>query len=643
MIREVYINNQLIDIEADNVAGYIFTSPIFRDISMIVSNRTTTYKIPKTTNNLAIFGQSENPDVQSLAPYREHSFREDRDGLPFIQGVCRLLKTAEKELELVVYWGNSEKLQVLKDIKLTDLKGNSPAVEGIDYVIWNDSFNFLSAPDQDSTLGFLKIDFGRGVDEKRFIHPCVNVQYILNLIKRSTGITIDYPSRFKEEFRHKWLPLIDKNANGITWASGKYHAQAYPKGIENLLLANFSYLRLSDSPSPLITQERWGTVVNVSKQASVEIGNARLTIKIDDIPVGETYELTLNLAKYLGEGVYDKRIVTMKPTSEGYAADFGLIVNPLKYDSQSDEKVCLMVAYRVAGSDRWRQLDSRFQLVESELPLMIEVRAKELEFGDRYPVIPNLPDLSVLDFLKSLMSMYGLFTYHDFKVDADVVKFVSIDDMYSYKNKDDKVNNPEGYQALDWTNKLLLVNGNRMKLEYTYGIYAQKNYLKYKNDKDVTINANGFIEVDNQGLEPEKNLIEIPYSPSYNVMDVQENSYARIPLYDEDDNYSSVGVRILNEGEGYKVGVGGEEGLKSALFDDKLKFSNLIAKHYSKYQAVLKYPVVVECAVYLSDAELHLFREIYPIYIDGVYYMPISVTVQTNGIANCKLIKMPPM
>lgn len=71
-IREVYIDEQQIDIENDNAAGYIFTSPIFRDITKILSNRTTTYKVPKTQRNLTIFGLSNNPDVYSIFPYREH-------------------------------------------------------------------------------------------------------------------------------------------------------------------------------------------------------------------------------------------------------------------------------------------------------------------------------------------------------------------------------------------------------------------------------------------------------------------------------------------------------------------------------------------------------------------------------------------
>ncbi len=88
-----------------------------------------------------------------------------------------------------------------------------------------------------------------------------------------------------------------------------------------------------------------------------------------------------------------------------------------------------------------------------------------------------------------------------------------------------------------------------------------------------------------------------------------------------------------------------KEVYKSASFDDSLKFggtNGLLNKYYSGYQAILNRPIVAEFNVKLSDIELHLFKEINPIYIDGSYYMPITVTVQTNGVVNCKAIKMPP-
>ena len=89
MIREVYIDNKLVDVENNSATGYIFSSPIFRDISYIMSNRTTTYKLPKTSHNLTIFGLSDNPDVVSDFPYMIHDLKEYREGILFIKGECR--------------------------------------------------------------------------------------------------------------------------------------------------------------------------------------------------------------------------------------------------------------------------------------------------------------------------------------------------------------------------------------------------------------------------------------------------------------------------------------------------------------------------------------------------------------------------
>lgn len=646
MIREVYINNQLIDIESDNVAGFIFSSPIFRDISKITSNRSTTYKIPKTTKNLAIFGLADNPDViftkeDTKSPYREHSFKEDRDGLPFISGVCYYLKTSEKEIELAVFWGNSEKLQALKDAKLRDLRwkekdykdDNGNEIQGFRYLYWGEGQGFLPATKKLNS-GFLKVDFGKGVGDIRNVHPCVNVQYILDLIKSSTGISIDYPDEFKDEFSRKWFPLVSKTANSITWDQGnRYHVNAHITAIDVVYPSRVGVFRFGDNDNHIIKPADYGSVIVAKQNSIVEVAGSFLVVRAKTRPSVGEYEMKLIATRYIDGNVYDEKIVEMRNDNDGYVAVFNLVNNPISFKSSNDENICLKALYRLKNqSDNWKYLGDDFEVVQNPTTsgFRVSVKYEEVQFGDRYPIINNLPDLSVIDFLKSLMSMYGLFTYHNFKVAPDTVKFVSIDEMFSYKK-----------DAYDWTNKLILINGSQMRIEYTYGEYARKNKLKYKNDKDVSINADGYIEVDNQMLTETKDLVELPYSPSHNTADEFGNKFAIIPLYDNEGNYSSVGVRILNEGEYYKEGQGA---LKSASFDEFLYFSGiegLIKTFYSKYQAVMLYPIVIECSAYLSDVELHQFSENNAVYIDGVYYMPITVTVQTNGITNCKLIKMP--
>lgn len=82
----------------------------------------------------------------------------------------------------------------------------------------------------------------------------------------------------------------------------------------------------------------------------------------------------------------------------------------------------------------------------------------------------------------------------------------------------------------------------------------------------------------------------------------------------------------------------------SAYYDETLKFSGkkgLLNEYYTAFQLILRRPVIAECYVYLSDLELHTYREAYPVYIDGTYYMPVNVTVGTDSLAVCQLIRMP--
>lgn len=121
MNREVYIDNQLVDITENSAAGYMFTSPIFRDITKILANRTTTYKIPRTIKNARILGFAGMVDVNTDFPYQVHDLEEWRNGLLFIRGKCTLLKVAKKDFELSVIWGNTVNMLRLKDLKLRDL------------------------------------------------------------------------------------------------------------------------------------------------------------------------------------------------------------------------------------------------------------------------------------------------------------------------------------------------------------------------------------------------------------------------------------------------------------------------------------------------------------------------------------------
>lgn len=615
-IREVYIDEQQIDIENDNAAGYIFTSPIFRDITKILSNRTTTYKVPKTQRNLTIFGLSNYPDVYSIFPYREHTFEEIRDGLTFIKGVCTLLKSGEDDLELSVVWGNTINLLKLKDLKLRDLSSS-------EYLTWSNDTPFL--PDSSTAQkGFIKIDFGHGLNDIQYIHPSVTYDYILKLIEADTGVQFIYDvEKFGDVFTKRWVPLIDKNANQITWAD-KYFARANLIGYNTTGAYSFSFFKftaVSGNPDLIgggvvsdvnFIKGKEGATVTIQSNTFLKVPNTLVDPASYQLRAIATDTLTIYAEQYFP--------ITMNEDGD-YVCTMALDFN---FDLTEDKSIYIGVQYRKSTS--YVKIDGTEILVSSIGP-DIYVKYDEVKFGDKFPIVPNLPDLTVVDFLKNIMWQYGLFVFYKADINNSAIQFVSVSDIYDGK-----------YKAYDWTN--LIADRKNMLMTYVYSDYAQKNIIKYKKDDSVKTKADGYFIIDNQTIPKEKELFELYFAPSDNITDSNANTYAYIPIYDASGNYKSVSYRVLKQ----KTYIDTEDSYMSALFDKDMHFmgdNGLIKKYYDTYQFIINQPAVLECYVYLKGLDLYTYNELVPIFIDGTYYMMQEITVNTDGLAKCKLIRMP--
>lgn len=629
MIREVYIDEQQIDIENDNAAGYIFTSPIFRDITKILSNRTTTYKVPKTQRNLTIFGLSNNPDVYSIFPYREHTFEEIRDGLTFIKGICTLLKSGEEDLELSVVWGNTINLLKLKDLKLRDMIVSSD----LRTIPWNSDVEFITTSSSDQR-GFIVVDFGKGVDIEN-MRPSITFQYILNLIESHSGVHFSYPDRFNDVFSKTWIPLIENKANDLTWEDSKYWVRTSFKGFTGSASTlnnpsafkfdfpaegNFDIIQNSISNTYTVIKAKSGSTVNINSWQIINAGNIS----------SEPEKFKLKVYAYGGGTVYQEQYFDVYIDSDTNQQRVFINID-MSFDVSDDVDIEIRAIYTKDGINQFNLFGAELISVPAFQYLKIYVKYNEVRFGDIYPIVINLPDISVIDFLKTIMQMYGLFTYYDYSLDDSTIRFISIDDIYSQKSN-----------SYNWTDKLVNTNKGRFNLSYVYGGYAQRNNLKYKSDDGVNINADGYIYIDNTTITESKDIVSIPFAPSDNTSDENNNQYAKINLFAADGSKQSISYRILNEDK-YRDATSGID-YKSGIFKDKQKFSGtsgLLSTYYSSFQHILMQPVIAECYVYLKEHELHLFREVNPVYIDGVYYAPIEVTVQTDGLAVCKLIRMP--
>lgn len=623
MIREVYIDNKLVDVENNSATGYIFSSPIFRDISYIMSNRTTTYKLPKTSHNLTIFGLSDNPDVVSDFPYMIHDLKEYREGILFIKGQCALLKVGDSEMELSVIWGNTVNIMDIKDKKLREL-------DSLHSIRWNSSSGFLNSdviPNRPQ-YGFVQVDFGKGLSDFEYIHPSVTMQYILDLITSTTGVTFNIPLTDltgNELLKKKWIPLIDKNADALTWVDYTVEAtfDSYDSSSTGV---NLFFIKTDNNKHDIIQQ---GLIKWNDKPCKIVL---HFDIEFHD-----------NNPK-MEDGTYMNAITGVNALSKRFENNVGSTNGIYKdsFDFEYDfSETGITIQPKIGYLDKSGNRSKLNDPVIDSFNLTVSMQQEEMEFGDSFSITPNLPDITVSEYLKSIMQMFGLYVYYDYSKSEDQIYFASIGSMYNLKSK-----------AYNWTNNLLNTTSGRFNITFRYGDYTRNNSIKYKDDDTVLTNANGYITIDNTTIvATEKELITLPYAASDNDTIVEDSlvgdyNIAKIKLYDSEGEVQKVEYRVLSEvyhsdDNGIYLGPIG------AVFDESLKFNGdngILKKYYTEFQRILNRPIVVEFYVRLDNLDLATFDALRPVYIDGTYYMILELTSQINGDQNLctvKAIKMP--
>lgn len=81
--------------------------------------------------------------------------------------------------------------------------------------------------------------------------------------------------------------------------------------------------------------------------------------------------------------------------------------------------------------------------IESDSNINLYLKTKgEISFGEKFPLVPNLPDIKQIDFIKAVASMVGLFALPD---GENGIKFIPFDNLSANKSK-----------AVDWTNRVIM-------------------------------------------------------------------------------------------------------------------------------------------------------------------------------------------
>lgn len=602
MRDELYIDGAKVDMGESGVS-LEYRSNILTDISKIVSNFSYTVKLPKTKNNLRLIECAHMPSAVSSFPYLPHVGTLLRDGVQIVDGANVVLMSVSDTIEIALSWGNATGFS-----KIIEFEGNLDGLDyGVDdYIFWR----YDISPDEDVPI----INYGFRTTEKHVTyHPVVSAKWILDKIQSQFNVNLLFPSDKLDILQSLKIPLLKKedaqkhvDANRVTLTlSGlnktdgalRYYQLMFYGLVQSYYIEYYNDGSFISAFKPNFKNLQLNYSIDCSL---VYVGSAYKNGGYLDIVDADTGEILDQVNAY---EVFDKG-------NDNYECHFKKDLSLDPYD----KTIYISTTVSKSGDDSVRMV-SGFITLEAKVS---EVGADIGEYN-KYFTIPNLPSIKLIDFIKSIAYMLGVFAVPGENND---IHFVSFDSVIENKSN-----------AVDWSSRILLNDYGDVARNISYQLndFTQKNWFRYKEDDDVTGNYDSFIAVENRALVYERDAVSLPFSACDALGDV-----ASIPLY----SYNDDGELEYDSGMTPRIVLYDSE-TRSCVFYP-LRWEELIQQHYASYQEVVRQPKVVKEQVLLSAPELAVLDLLKPVYIRkyGSYFAIVNVKTKENNISEVELLKI---
>lgn len=597
---KLYINGDKVDV-GDTDISLNYKSNLLTDISKIVSNNSYTIKLPKTAKNLALIECAHLPSSTTKFPYLKHVGNVLRNGIIIVKDANVVLLSVSEYIETALSWGNVTNFAeiVSSDKKLTDLEYGTE--EGTDWVVWNNKGS--------NSAQFPLINYGfNSGDSNVWYHPVITVKWILEKIQEESGVTFNFPSDKKTFIDKMIVPLLTRND------SQKIN-DAFPSSLQMvgyvIVESTFSYLKLNyigDSTQQYASVGGpYGDRLYTKYPITLKVkGTIEMLVQYNSgMDVNNQY-LNLRVSQSDSSGNISSVSTIERKNYAAYieAPNVRLLFN---FDDlvsiESDEFMHFTIKAIATGAS------------SSVLSLTVYDR-NEISFGEKFPLVPNLPDIKQIDFIKAVASMVGLFALPD---GENGIKFIPFDNLSANKSK-----------AVDWTNRVIMAYNSvtPRNLQYTLDNIAQNNWFRYKEDDNVMGNYDGNIQVDDATIEYERDAITLPFSACST-----KGGVAYIPLY----SYNEEGELEYNKTNPRILLLDGTKGIFKGL-----EWTTLIANNYQTYKGLINNAKVVTEYIRLNSIELRDLEMDIPVYLAqyGCYLAIIEIKTKENDICECKLLKM---
>lgn len=602
MRDELYIDGTKVDMGESGVS-LEYRSNILTDISKIVSNFSYTIKLPKTKNNLRLIECAHVPSAVSSFPYLPHVGTLLRDGVQIVDGANVVLMSVSDTIEIALSWGNATGFS-----KIIEFEGNLDDLDyGInDYIFWR----YDISPDEDAPI----INYGfRSTEKHVSYHPVVSAKWLLDRIQSQFGVNLLFPSDKQDVLQSLKIPLLKKedaqkhvDANRVTLTLNGLKKTDGTLRVYQLmfygLVSSYYVEYYSDSVLISAFKPKFNNMqLNYSIDCKlIYVGSAYKNGGYLDIVDADTGEIIdqVNAFEVIDRG------------NDNYECHFKKDLSLEPYD----KTIYISTTVSKTGNDS-------VSLVSGSITLEAKVSEVGADIGEynKYFIIPNLPSIKLIDFIKSIAYMLGVFAVPG---DNNDIRFISFDTVIENKSN-----------AVDWSGRVLFNDYGDVARNISYQLndFTQKNWFRYKEDDNVTENYDSFIAVENRALDYERDAVSLPFSACDTLGGV-----ASIPMY----SYNDDGELEYDSGMNPRIVLYDSE-TRSGVFYP-LRCEELIRQHYASYQEVVRQPKVIKELVLLSAPELAVLDLLKPVYIRqyGSYFAIVKVKTKDNNICEVELLKI---
>ena len=475
--------------------------------------------------------------------------------------------------------------------------------------------------------------------------PVVNVSWILERIKQDTGCEFIFPVAAKNYIDTLAIPLVTAKANALTMG-GTFTMNL-------ALMWNLGAVAISAQANTIFSEQS-GLVLQLTATRY-----AKLTI---DIQANYEWSYTGSTPQGHGITIYDGGNVDDKTYS--YASNY-IEVKIVHDDPDAEDTIYIVgdadspsgvsVISHEYESDNGSTLNrvlagyGEIEILQNDV-ITLELKNKrgtlhgmvfdggqiiiseavdgDVPRGSQFPIIENLPDIKVTDFVQFLCAITGTIPLN--RNQSGKVYFSEINDLFLSAK-------------YDWTQKIIPSHDNveqAKELTYRLNDYARKNWYRWREDEQTFGNYDAFMTINDDTLESEHDIITFPFAAS---------DGNRLPIFTRGGGgvFGGAESDAANEPVTLKpcepriMSVYKAANNTAALRFD-IDMQEVIDTQMTGMAASLADVRVIKERVRMSDVELAAFNESVPVYLRqyGSYFAVLTLESSGDGTAIATMLRL---